>query len=288
MRVTGKPKARPISEKSGLVKLVPGGAAGKVALLLDADGAVDAVDRHDDLQRQAARHGDRELVARHQETAVADHAHHGAARFPQRGSNRGRDAEAHRPGDRSQQALRRGERDDAVGGRREAAGIEGQDRVGRQMPGHGLDHGLEWHAVGDLRDARGGDAPPLGSQAADPCGPVGRRRAGGAECRQQGSGCGGDGEVGREVRADHRRIGVHVRQPQRPPCRVGEAVALGGDVRQARAQDQQQVGVVQHGHLRGRVLQPHVAGIERVRVVEQVLAAEADQYWQVPGFGKGP
>ena len=55
-------------------------AAGIVALLVHADGAVHAVvDDHDD-DRQVVLHGGREFLAGHQEVAVAGKGDHGARR----------------------------------------------------------------------------------------------------------------------------------------------------------------------------------------------------------------
>ena len=62
--------------------------------------------------------------------------------------------------------------------------------------------------------------------------------------------------------------------------------ALGGDVGQPRAERQHEVGLGEGGALRVRVPQAEVAGVERVRVREQVLPPEGDRDGQLPGLGE--
>jgi len=68
---------------------------------------------------------------------------------------------------------------------------------------------------------------------------------------------------------------MHVDELLRRPRRRQQSVAAGGHLAQARADDQQQVGVLHP--LRQFRIDPHgdVAGVIRVAVVEQILEAES-------------
>src|SRR5215470_76714 len=71
-----------------------------LALLLDPGRSVAVILGENHLERQPAFHGDRKLVAGHQESAIANKADDGARRFAQPGRHSGWDAEAHGTCDR--------------------------------------------------------------------------------------------------------------------------------------------------------------------------------------------
>ena len=136
--------------------------------------------------------------------------------------------------------------------------------------------------------ARRGDAALLGVEPIDPGRTIGAPRRGRrAEHLDQGPWVGCDCKIGREVGADHRRVGMHVGEPHLRPHQLRKGPALAGDVAEAGAEHEQEVGVAQDRHLRGRVRQPHVAGIEPVGVREEVLPAEGHDGRHLPALGEG-
>ena len=76
-------------------------------------------------------------------------------------------------------------------------------------------------------------------------------------------------------------------EPHLRPHQLRKGPALAGDVAQAGAEHEQEVGVAQDRHLRRRVRQPHVAGVEPVGVREEVLPAEGHDGRHLPALGEG-
>ena len=119
------------------------GAAGVVPLLVHPDRPVHAVvdDQHDD--RQLVLDGGRELLAAHQEVAVAGEAHDQAIRVDELGGDRGRQAVAHGAARRRELRREAAELVEAVRPDGEVAGAVREDRVLRQplaQPRHHLAH----------------------------------------------------------------------------------------------------------------------------------------------------
>src|SRR3954447_12208269 len=61
------------------------------------------------------------------------------------------------------------------------------------------------------------------------------------------------------------------------PRRSREAVALGGEVAEPRAERQDEIALGEGGELRLAVADAEIAGIERMIVSEEIMAAEADR-----------
>ena len=68
---------------------------------------------------------------------------------------------------------------------------------------------------------------------------------------------------------------------------VEQAVAVGQDLAEAEAHDQEHVGPAKERADRGGLREARVAGVARARVVEEVLVAEADDHRQAVRLGEG-
>ena len=257
-------------------------------LLLDADRGVASILGQDHLEGQLPLGAERELVAGHQEAAVADETDDRPFRMAERRRDRGRDTETHGARDRREQPLRRREGHDPIDRRAESAGIDRDDGISRQVASDDFDHGLEGHAVVGIETPRRGDAALLGLEPIDPGRTIAAARRGRrSEHLDQGPWVGCDCKIGREVGADHRRIRMHVGEPHLRPHELRKGPALAGDVAQAGAEHEQEVGFAQDRHLRRGVRQPHVAGVEPMAVREEVLPAEGHDGRHLPAFGGG-
>ena len=272
-------------DEVGVVQVGRGGAAGVGAVEVEADRAVAGVVGQHDHDRQPPRGRHRQLHAAHQHAAVADHAHHLPPRVAHRGGASRGHAPAHRSGDRREQHLRRRPGMVAIHQPGRDAGVHRHDRVRGQVAGEDGDHVAEHHPVRRGLRHPGGDGFEQPAQLGRPgaavrCG----RRGLGQRVKEQPRGA-GDGEVGRVVGAELRRVGVHVDHALRRLRRGGKTVAVGGGVAQAGADGQHQVGLAQPGQLLAGVEEAELAREQPVEVGEQVVAAEACQHRQAPGLG---
>ena len=114
-----------------------------LALLVHADRAEHAVVDHRDHDVGAVLHGRRELLAVHQEAAVARQRHDHAVGLGDLGRDRRRHAVAHRAAGRRELGLEAAILEEAMQERRVVAGAVGDDRIVRQplvQPGDHLAH----------------------------------------------------------------------------------------------------------------------------------------------------
>ena len=81
--------------------------------------------------------------------------------------------------------------------------------------------------------------------------------------------------------------GVGVDQRRGHPRHRPELVAVGQDLAEAHADGEDQVGLAHQRLDRGRLAEAGVAGVARAGVVEEVLAAEADEHRQPARLGEG-
>ena len=123
------PNASMYLAKSGLVSAVPETRPGMGALLMHADRAVHLVVEHQHDRCDAVMEGRGDLLPRHHEAAIADHADDHAVGERDLGADRRRHAVAHRAVGRSDIALPVAEIQEARGPAGEVAGIGGDDRV---------------------------------------------------------------------------------------------------------------------------------------------------------------
>ena len=165
------PNARARAAKSGLASSVALIRSGIFALLVHADGAVAAVVDDDHEQVGAVLRGGRQLLAVHQEIAVAGDADHRPVLEADRGGDRGGDAVAHGAAGRRELRRHRAVAPVAVPPAREIAGAVADDGVVRKLLAHRGDARaeVELHAVTRLA-AR--------TSRAIPCAPPRRRGSG--------------------------------------------------------------------------------------------------------------
>ena len=147
------PNARASAAKSGLRQLGARDPLRIFALLVHADGAVGAVVDDDDEQVGAVLRGGRQLLAVHQEIAVAGDANDRAVPEADRGSDRGGQAIPHRPRCRRELGRHAAVAPVAVPPAREIAGAVADDRVFRELLAHCRDAWaeVELHAFARLR-----------------------------------------------------------------------------------------------------------------------------------------
>ena len=259
-----------------------GDAAGMLALLVHADRAVHAVVDHDHHDRQLVLDGGGELLAGHQEAAVAGEADHAALGLGELGRDRGGQAVAHRARGRGELGPEAVIGEVAVGPDRVVARPVGEDAARRQPcceAGHDL---------AELQPARnpGRRAPGqlLGEGVGRGRGP-GPDRDGSEGCRRQGEGveARGDGEVRLVDPAQLLRVVVDVDEGLARPRHVEEREALARGLAQARADGEDEVGALDPLGEPGVGADADMAGVAGVVVAQEVLAAEAAGRGQVVG-----
>ena len=244
------------------------------ALLVHADGAVASVVGDDHQQVGAVLRGGRQLLAVHQEVAVAGHADDRAVLEAERRSDRGGEAVAHRARGRRELGRLRAVTPVAVPPAREIAGAVADDGVRRELVAHRRDARAEVERDAFARLA----ARVHSSHSWCACSPAG-------EADQVGVGpvvdhlgelahVGADRQIG--VIDPAELVGVGVDVDQRLAGMVGgdQSVAVGGRFAEPRADGDDQVGVADALLQLGVGAVAELAGIDPAVVGDRVLAAE--------------
>ena len=179
-----RPEGARVGDEVGVAQVGADDATGVVALLVHADRAVHRVVDHEHDDGELLLHRGRELLAGHQEVAVAGDADDRAVGVHRLGGDRGRDAVAHRAAARAQLRRVAVELVVAVRPHAEVAGAVGEDRLGGQALAQRRHHRRHLQRPGQLARlergcARTRRAPPRAGRRARPRPPVaarGRRR----------------------------------------------------------------------------------------------------------------
>ena len=254
---------------------------------MHADRAVHAVIDDDDDDGQIVLHGRREILAVHQEAAVAGEGDHCSIREDPLGADRGRYAIAHRAAGWRELRRELVEAMEAVHPGRVIARAIAQDGVVGELaaqPAHHLarmefaGHGRRLLAPGDIGFMRGGAGalPGGGIRRLD-------RLERGAEAGRRG--------IDRQRRAidpaELFRIGMDMHQRPAGIRDAEQRVGLARHLREAPADQQDEVALLDAGEqLRVRA-DAEIAGEVRMVGREQHLPAERDRDRQVETLGEG-